>query len=482
MRLSPIFALATFAISSRALADEITFRRDGAPREEEHGSNDDTHDTVRVGSWRFRPDVQLRAQGEYRRDAADQQTTTGDAWTLWQRARLSLEGSRDNVRARVSLQEARAWGATSDGAVNAYEAFGEVKMKRARPAYLRVGRQEIRLGDGRLIGLADWRPAARSLDAALGHFSTELFDFDAFAAMLRDARPAGPGFGMTDDVISTGDQLYALSITGRFHPLFRVQAMGLLRVANSLDALGTNATRSRFLVSSTSGEMGVASLHVSGEREGWTYGVEGALEFGNTGVLDLNRFATAAAVRAGKRFDDIALRPRFRVGGSYASGDDRSGTYRQFDPILPELHAHYGAMDLFTWSNILEADFEAEIELSRDFHLAGAARYARMANDQGEWLSGYVTPLSTGGNPGRSKDLGEEFDVFATYRAAPEVTLHGGYSLYVLGQGAGDMLARTGRSDTAADGSLTAPGLSHFAYLQASFVLPEPRTYREEEK
>ncbi len=466
--LSSCLVLALTARSARA-------EESAAQREE-----DERNHWIRVGEWKLRPDLQLRAQGEYRRDAADIPGTE-DAWTIWQRARTSLEGEREAFRARVSLQEARTWGSSDGGSLNAYEAFAEAKTKRARPSFLRVGRQAIRMGDGRLVGEADWRPAARSLDAIYGRLVTETFDFEAFASMLRDAKPAGPGFGATDQLVTTGDQLYGLSVTGRFHRLLRVQLLGLARVAHSLNAISEGATRSRFLVGSTSGETGTGSLLVSGEKDGWNYGAEGALQLGNTGVLGLDRFAYAAAVRAGKRFDEIALRPKFRIAGSYASGDDGGSTYRQFDPILPELHRHYGAMDLFTWSNVLDASVQAEVEFSRDVHVALEGRYARTAETKGEWISGYVTPL--GREPiGGSAELGEEVDLHGTIRVSDEVTLHGGYSLFILGQGAVDMLASSGRQTRIQDGTFSAPGVSHFAYLQASIILPEPLPPRDEEK
>ena len=53
--------------------------------------------------------------------------------------------------------------------VGSHEAWVEARTSSARPWFLRIGRQALTWGDGRLLGGADWSPVGRALDAARAH-------------------------------------------------------------------------------------------------------------------------------------------------------------------------------------------------------------------------------------------------------------------------------------------------------------------------
>ncbi|MGH7295976.1 MAG: alginate export family protein, partial [Polyangiaceae bacterium] len=130
-------------------------------------------ETLSVGDWKLAPVVEVRMRGEYRKDLDGK-----DRGLLTERVRLGVEVSRGAVEGRVVLQDARVWDIGTAGDVlpgpaplaltGVYEAWGEAHTSGAQPSFVRIGRQAITWGEGRLLGASDWSPAGRSLDAVRG--------------------------------------------------------------------------------------------------------------------------------------------------------------------------------------------------------------------------------------------------------------------------------------------------------------------------
>jgi len=464
-------------------------------------------EAIPVGDWQFSPSLQLRTRGEYWRDPVDMGggldanganpgVRVRNAGGVFERSRLGLAVDKGAIHAQLTIQDARAWGAIQPSAqlsqsgagapmaapgaglsmFGPYEAFVEAHTSSSRPNWIRVGRQAVVWGDGRLLGNADWSPTARSLDAARVHlaFGTA-WEVELLASILATSRSLGAGFNDTAGVAGGsygGTQLYAAQVAWTLDPFLKVQAFGFARVARS-GAGFADLTRS-FALSSKEGETYTAALRIGGDSKGWRYALEGAYQLGNVasfGSGGVNRTAYAAAAHVAKTFPNAALAPTFRVGGAYASGDDGSGDYKQFDPLLPDVHAWHGAMDILAWSNIVEGNVRASIVPWNETQLGLEYRYAQMAQKTGDWLNGYLGSVGRASWNG-SNELGHEVDAFFTWYPWTAFELHAGYSLFLAGDGARSVLAAQARGAQQADGSFSPVGLSHFGYLMATLRVP----------
>ena len=457
--------------------------------------------TIAVGDWQLAPTLQLRTRGEYRHDPVELggvdsygqgSARVRDAFGVFERARIGLGAEHGALRAQLTLQDARAWGSpvpnailgTGTGAsfaqLGAYEAFVEARTSAARPSFVRLGRQAITWGEGRLVGNADWSPTARTLDALRGHLSAGNWDFELLAAILDAPQPLGVSASSTSGPSAFGAQLYGAQAGLAIDPLFKIELSALARITqtgaqNSPDA--TSLGFSPFARARAKGETYVGSLRIFGEARGWRYAIEGAYELGRTALLaDANVSAYAGAAYVEKKLDTVLLSPSLRIGVDYASGDDgQGGTYRQFDPLLPDVHAFHGAMDVLAWSNAAEAHARVAIVPFTDTRASIEYRYARMAESHGEWETAYLTSIGRGtggGGTGGSSELGHEIDALFQYRPWPALDLAAGYSLFVLGDGARAILANEARGALQSDGTIAAPSLSHFGYVQATLNVP----------
>ena len=457
-----------------------------------------------VGDWQIAPLLEVRVRGEYRRDAPDlggldffgrQSPRVRDQWVVLERSRLGLGAERGAVRAQITLQDARALGSPAPtsrfagarglGRFEPYEAFAEMRSSGARPHYLRLGRQAVVWGEGRLVGNADFSPSGRSLDAARGHLAFGDFDFEALAAILEVPGPLGSAFSDTAGPSTSGVQLYGLTAKWTIDPLLKVEAFGLARVSRSN---GAELDGSRFAASRLAGERFTTALRVSGDAKGWNYGAEGAYQFGAAssiaiGGTDISAWAAAAHVS--KTIEQLVFTPTFRVAGSYASGDDRKGVYKQFDPLLADPQRFHGQMDLFGWSNVMDVAGRAEVVPWADTSIALEYRWARLAQGRGEWIGGYLTAVGSGARPplvtttpapapraGNETDLGHELDVVFRYRPWLPLELRAGWSGLLLGDGAKATMVAHARGARLSNGAISPANIAQYAYLQATLTVP----------
>lgn len=439
---------------------------------------------IAVGDWQLAPTMELRTRAEYRRDPPDLGGTdfygrltprVRNAWVVMERARLGLGAERGALRAQLTLQDARALGTSGTrtvGRFEPYEMFVEARSSGARPTYLRFGRQAVVWGEGRLIGNADFAPAGRSLDAVRGHLGAGAFEFEALGILLETPTPLGSPFGDTAGPSRSGIQLYGLSARWNVDPLLVVEAFGLARISRGS---GADLDGSRFSVSRLAGELFTGALRVSGDAKGWTYGAEGAYQLGTASSLGIGGSdvrAWAAAGHVSKLLDQVAMTPTLRLAASYASGDDGSGTYTQFDPLLPDPQRFHGQMDLFSWSNEMDASARAQVVPWTDTAFALEYRYARLANANGEWIGGYMNAIGRASGATADEELGHELDVVFAWRPWVPLQLRLGWSGLLLGDGARAIMAAQARGRRQDDGSILAEKLSQYAYAQATLNVP----------
>jgi Alginate export len=449
---------------------------------------------IAVGDWQLTPLVEVRVRGEYRRNPPDlggldfygrSSPAVRDAWGVFERSRLGLGVERGAVRAQVTLQDARALGSPPPdgtlayrgsglGQVGAYEAYLEAHGASARPTYLRLGRQAVVWGEGRLIGSADFSPTGRSLDAVRAHVALGNWDFEALAAMLEPPSPLGRSVGDITGPSRSGVQLYGVTARWTLDPLVRVEAFGLARVSRASGALDG----SRFTYSRLSGELVTGSLRVSGDAKGWSYGVEGAYQLGNSDSLALSSTdvsAWAAYAHVSKTLEQLLWTPTFRLAGSYASGDDGTGTYTQFDPLLADPQRFHGQMDLFAWSNMMDVAARASVVPWADTSFGLEYRYARLADAGGEWMGSYLTAVgqqrSVLANQ-KDADLGHELDVSFAWRPWIPFELRAGWSGLLLGDGARTMMAAHARGKNEGNGTFAPSDIAHYAFAQATLTMP----------
>ena len=425
----------------------------------EDGSAPATFGTLAAGAWTLTPVAEARARGEYRYDLDAAETAL-----LVERVRLGVDAASESLEARIVLQDARALDLTPDAAAltgpapmavtGAYEAWCGAHTLGVQPSYIRVGRQPVSWGEGRLLGIDDWSPAGRSLDAVRGRLVVGDGAIEVLGAVLTD-----PSTGATIDAYG---ELFGARFGWSFDPLFKVESYALARVAQSNPAAS--------LGGSVVGQTYTGSLRLFGDSLAWTWGVEAAGQLGWAQMFAEDRAAWAAAAHVAHVFDRGIFTPSVRLGGAYASGGNGGSRYANFDPLLPDVHTWHGAMDVFTWSNEAEVNARAAAAPGAQTRLEVEYRYARLAQASGPWNTAYLTQIG-GASGNRAGELGSEIDAAFAWSPWAPVDLRVGYSLLVLGAGAHAILEAQAQLRGPGGAFLAVPDVAHFAYAQAGLAL-----------
>lgn len=204
---------------------------------------------------------------------------------------------------------------------------------------LRVGRQEINLGEQRLVGSTPWSNTARTFDAArltLHHKKVRLDAFAASVVVLKD--------GQVGEV-TPGNNLYGLY-------------GGLLNVVPKSTIEPYFLWRSQSTVKAQLGGVGTYDMKVTGVRwvgtlpRGFDYNTDLAFERGS--VLADSIDAWAGHWVLGYTATALKWTPRFLVEYNTATGSasTKLGQRHTFDQLYPTAHDKYGLADQVGWKNI----------------------------------------------------------------------------------------------------------------------------------
>ena len=451
---------------------------------------------IAIGDWQIKPLLEIRSQAELRHGPNDAKASangdissnaSSDAsstdlvattampalvdnqWWVLSRGRFGLAAERGPASMVVELQDARYWGESSSmrfdlrdslPSTSARLAYAEIHGFGYRSSFVRLGRQQIEWGDGRLLGGADWSPTGRSLDALRGQLVLGDFDIEAFASLL-----VGPGVvpvelqrGLPNTPGGNGVQLHGLRVAWHIAPLLNVESNNVGRIARQQN----NATVSPR-------DLFVSSLRISGSYPGISYAVEGAYELGNgasSGASSSDEGPDrlrAWAVGGKARYEmGVLWNLGFGIEGAYSSGQNSSSNVTRFEPVLPDTRPgiHHsgsgGAMGILAWSNAIQGAGSVSISPSDDTLLILGYRYLALAEPDDMWRSASLVPV--GSLPGNNDSLiGHELD--ARIEAAPwaPVDIVAGYSALLTGDGAKNVLEVQG---------LGRPNIQHYGYLQ----------------
>jgi hypothetical protein len=367
-------------------------------------------------------------------------TESWDNWTLM-RTRVGLLATvNPTLRAYVQLQDARVFGdqpTTLTGVANAIdlhqgylEAIGTLGPV---PVGLRAGRQEIALGNERLVGAVGWSNTGRSFDAA------------RLTLGSRDTRWSGGGFLAT---VHEGGARYGSS-----------NAQDLGSDHWLAGAHGGNAVMDGYLLYDRNAHYGV-HRHVDRATLGGRLqlpaasrvaaSLEGARQTGSqqTGTVRQDIDAWFAGTRVGVNTGARVL-PYVGVGVDYLSGDeDITGpTYGTFNTLYHTGHKWYGYLDLFTdpaartrGRGLVDAMASAR---------AGLGRAGTLEIDLHRFQLANTTGLS-------ESEIGWELDLTYPFRVAQAGRFTAGYSFFRNGPAA----AFTGLGE---EGKVW-----HWGFLQAS--------------
>lgn len=280
---------------------------------------------------------------------------------------------------------------------------------------LRVGRQEIALGQQRLIGVADWSNTRRSSEGARLQLVRGRLAFEAV-----DARP----------VLVRQTARNLADSTQRYRTLSLGSAIGAKPLARGLPAVW-QAYWYEQTIHPTSGARSYRLT--TGGRVQWTWGgprsalarafeVEAAAQRGTVGARDIHAwFAVAETQLQWKRARGA---PTLALGVEQASGENPTtvGTLEAFNVLYPAAHAHGGYADVIGRTNTRELHGISTWDPLAPLNLRLAVyRFDRVRTDDAAYTKTNTVFRAAGSN--RDRHIADELDLTGTWRLDNHIRL-----------------------------------------------------------
>ncbi len=387
---------------------------------------------------------QYRVRGEGRTDRDFSNAVSDNRNSVLQRARFGINvDNPGHGQVFLQLQDSRTFGSelsptssgvfttnngattgTANEALDVHQAFWQTKGLWNMPVTIRLGRQEIALGDERLVGAFGWDNVGRSFDGIHSTYKHPHYTTDLFYSKVVESNsvilPMGPNLS-DEDVDFMGAYLnwpkQKKGVTDAYL-LYKRDAR-----AATYANVGTIGIRRKGLLSTDA-----------------DYSFEGAYQFGGTVAGDQSAHALAASVGYNVPKNKKAL--RFAIEYDMASGDQTpgDGESETFDQLYPTNHDKYGYMDYQGWRNMRDLRLTAsgkptpKLTTSLDWH------WFRLDEATDAWYGAGGAPNTTAAGAlfrdptgAAGRDVGRELDIAFKYAASDKLSLTAGYSRFLPG-------------------------------------------------
>jgi hypothetical protein len=279
------------------------------------------------------------------------------------------------------------------------QAFLEFHTKQVK---VFAGRQELRYGSERLVGISDWTNNSRTWDGFLGRVGDKN-RIDVFGTSVVAVHPTsldkhGAGLTFFGAVGTIGTWVPHVAI----QPFVFVKAFPRVQGANNVFGTQTTVTPGFEVASDYHGGLNFDAL--------W------AIQRGSYSNESIK--ASAGYIKAGYRFAHVAWQPRLRGEYDYASGNPHTDPLRMgtFDQQYPSNHNAFGLTDLFGFQNIKQDRINLDLTPTDHLSLLFQQEWLQVASTRDSVYNGSAGVVAAAPAAGfLSDDIGREFDASAKY-------------------------------------------------------------------
>ncbi|MEM6646688.1 MAG: alginate export family protein [Bacteroidota bacterium] len=364
---------------------------------------------VQAERWTLSGEVRHRSTADARRPS----TSANNNHLLRTRLAVTFQPG-DGMAALVQVQDARVFGGgdpsrgrgtldASADAIGLHQAYVDIQDIGGTSTSVRFGRQELVLGNQRLIGSLGWSNVGRSFDAVSVRHAAQRVTALAFAARLEQSPDAVQNLAAVQATFDVAEG-HALS--------------GFAVYDNNRASATADMAAFRPLERTTTG------VRANGQQGSWRYDAEVIGQLGKNRAAPMNMAdirAYLVSAKVGRVFD---LGLPLEVSGLYTilSGDATPGdaTRQTFNTLFATNHAFYGMMDYFpvTYAaqGLHDASLSARLRLDPQTVLRADVHHFRV--DQA------VTP-----GDGR-RALGQEVDLRLTHTFRTHLNIQAGVAVF----------------------------------------------------
>jgi hypothetical protein len=276
-----------------------------------------------------------------------------------------------------------------------------------------AGRQELRYGDERLLGISNWTNTSRTFDGFVGRVGDKnrLDLFSASVVVIHPTSLDTHGAGLTfHGAVGTIATWVPHTVV---QPFVYIKALPRVASLQKIDGAETEVTPGAEVSAKFLGGFYIDTL--------------GALERGSYSNDSIR--SGAGLVKAGYGASQVDWKPRLAGEYDYASGNPHTDMQRigTFDQLYPSNHNAFGLTDLFGFQNIKQERINLDLAPAKNLALLMQQEWLRVSTvlDSVYSGSGSATVKAPAGGF-HSDDIGREFDASGQYALPGKVTLNVG--------------------------------------------------------
>lgn len=377
--------------------------------------------------WHYKAGVDERFRVEYKQDLDFNDAAKEHGNLFYNRLRVNFKAALAdeylNNMADVFIEglDARAGGYHLKGTVSQRDDFD------LHQAYvslydivhsswgIRIGRQELCYGKGRLVAAPTWSNAVRSFDASVLRYRADGFYLDLLYGRNVKYKDGHANRSNAKD-----------SLAGFYGGYQKDKVSPLWEGYFLVQSITNTATKVRRF---TVGPRSQGRLF-----GGIVYDIEIPYQCGQTGSRQIK--AWAAHLDLSKSFEGFFWKPQVvfeynQATGDTDPGDDVSNT---FIPLYQSTHDVYGGpMDLFRWENIREVIGRVNLSPTEKITLSPEVDVFWLESENDSWYHSSGTSLRKKLTGERSSYVGSQVSLKVAYSISKYVQLEGGVAHFFAG-------------------------------------------------
>jgi len=372
-----------------------------------------------AGNWKIDFGLDERLRGEYRENFDFNASRKDNGNLIFQRLKLNaraVSGDKYEVFLEgMDLQVGSYHIKKTDQAddFDLHQAYLRMNGLAGLPLDVKIGRQELKYGKGRLVWAAVWSNRINHFDEAVLHYKAKNFYADLFSGLRVGYDDNNFNRPNTHEMLNG---LYMGYQSDKKSPLVE---------AYFLSNLDTDSLHNL--------ERLTAGLRIQATiLQGIVCDLEVPYQFGKDATRDVRAYAIH--FDAGRSFD-LPWNPKVNLTYNLATGDKNPGDNKTntFIPLYQSTHEPYGVMDFFRWQNMQEAAAEITLSPHKKWKIIPATNFFWLENNLDSWYdsSGKKLRTDTTGNAGLY--VGQEASLLVKYDLNDNIKLESGYAHFFSG-------------------------------------------------
>ncbi|MDD5561738.1 MAG: alginate export family protein [Candidatus Omnitrophica bacterium] len=381
---------------------------------------------VAIGNWGFKAGVNERFRYEYKHNF-DFSKSSKDSGSLFfnrfivnAKATLGDNQGKDKIVIFLEGLDAQVGGYQLKPAKNQKDGFD---LHQAYVDFcnildsvfdLKIGRQELKYGAGRLIAAPTWSNRIRSFDAVVLRYRPSELYVDLFFGA--DVKYDDDNF----NYIQHKEKI--MGIYGGYQANKNVPKIEFYFLPQRIKNATVKSTRY------------TAGARLQGEVPGKIlYDIELPYQFGKINHKSIKAYAFHAGLS--HVFRDMLWEPKMVFEYNQASGDKdpNDGVNNTFLPLYQTTHDPYGLMDFFRWENMREISLNVNLCVTNKLKLTPQVNFFWLMSTNDSWYDSTGAVLRTDSSGLRSHYAGQEVSLRASYEVNKNIKLESGYAHFFTG-------------------------------------------------